>query len=65
MDPISPPSSVYAAYNDYGSRAAGVDKQIQVYEFNEHEGDAGHQSERRMWWLAALAAGTSSSRRAA
>jgi cephalosporin-C deacetylase len=47
MDPTSPPSSVYAAYNHDGSRAAGVDKQIQVYEFNEHEGDAGHQCERR------------------
>jgi len=61
MDPISPPSTVYAAYNHYGSRAAGVAKEIQVYEFNEHEGGAGHQFARQLRWLAALAAGTGAS----
>ena len=33
MDPICPPSTVYAAYHAY----AGP-KQLSVYEFNEHEG---------------------------
>lgn len=33
MDPICPPSTVYAAYHAY----AGP-KQLEVYEFNEHEG---------------------------
>jgi cephalosporin-C deacetylase len=58
MDPICPPSTVYAAYNHYGSRAGGVAKAIEVYEFNEHEGGAGHQFTRQLPWLAALAGGT-------
>jgi cephalosporin-C deacetylase len=60
MDPICPPSTVYAAYNNYGSLAAGVPKDIDVYEFNEHEGGAAHQFARQLPWLAALAAGTGS-----
>ncbi len=34
LDPICPPSTVYAAYNHY----AGTDKAISVYSHNEHEG---------------------------
>lgn len=42
MDPICPPSTVYAAYNSY----AGP-KELKVYEFNEHEGgEALHALER-------------------
>lgn len=48
MDPICPPSTVYAAYNHYGSLAAGVLKEIDVYEFNEHEGGAAHQFARQL-----------------
>jgi cephalosporin-C deacetylase len=33
MDPICPPSTVFAAYNAYGGP-----KEITVYPFNEHEG---------------------------
>lgn len=33
MDPICPPSTVYAAYNHYGG-----DKTMRVYPFNTHEG---------------------------
>jgi len=62
MDPIVPPSTVYAAYNHYGSRAGGVAKEIQVYEFNEHEGGAGHQFARQLRWLAELATGAGASR---
>lgn len=58
MDPICPPSTVYAAYNHYGSLAGGVDKSIEVFEFNEHEGGGGHQFARQLPWLAALANGT-------
>jgi cephalosporin-C deacetylase len=65
MDPIRSPWTPNGAYNHYGSGAAGVNKHIEVYEFNEHEGDAGHQPERQLRWLAALAAGTGSSRGAA
>ncbi len=34
LDPICPPSTVYAAFHRY----AGVGKRIEVYSFNEHEG---------------------------
>ena len=37
MDDVCPPSTVYAAYNHYGG-----DKQIKVYEFNQHEGGGAH-----------------------
>ena len=55
MDPICPPSTVYAAYNHYGSRAGGVGKSIEVYGFNEHEGGGGYQFARQLPWLDALA----------
>ena len=58
MDPICPPSTVYAAYNQYGILAGGVAKAIEVYEFNEHEGGGGHQFARQLPWLAALVGGT-------
>lgn len=43
MDNICPPSTVYAAYNHY----AGP-KQINVWEFNNHEGGAGYQVGEKM-----------------
>lgn len=45
LDPICPPSTVYATFNRYGG-GAEVDKQIEVYAHNEHEGGQAHQ------WLA-------------
>lgn len=63
MDPICPPSTVYAAYNHYGSLAGGVAKAIEVYGFNEHEGGGGHQFARQLPWLATLAGGSSASGR--
>jgi cephalosporin-C deacetylase len=58
MDPICPPSTVYAAYNSYGARTGGVAKEIEVYEFTEHEGGGGHQFARQLPWLSALAGGS-------
>jgi len=39
LDPICPPSTVYAAFNHY----AGADKHIEVYPHNEHEGGQAYQ----------------------
>ncbi|QTE28743.1 acetylxylan esterase [Pengzhenrongella sicca] len=55
MDPICPPSTVYAAYNHYGALGGEPAKQLEVYPFNEHEGGAGHQFARQLHWLAELA----------
>lgn len=55
MDPICPPSTVYSAYNHYGSRAAAagtsVDTSIEVYPFNQHEGGQGFQIAVQIPWL--------------
>jgi len=48
MDTICPPSTVYTAYNHYGS----ADKAIDVWQFNDHEGGQGHQWARQLPWLA-------------
>ena len=53
MDPICPPSTVYAAFNNYG-KARGVAKEIKVYPFNEHEGGNMFHDVAKMRWLAAL-----------
>jgi cephalosporin-C deacetylase len=39
MDPICPPSTVFAAFNRY----QGADKHIEVYTHNEHEGGQAYQ----------------------
>lgn len=44
LDPICPPSTVFAAYNHYAG-----EKEIEVYPFNEHEGGSSYQ------WLAQTA----------
>ncbi|GIE94288.1 acetylxylan esterase [Paractinoplanes rishiriensis] len=55
MDTVCPPSTVYAAFNWYGSRAATQpDKVIDVWPFNDHEGGVGHQWARQLPWLAGL-----------
>jgi cephalosporin-C deacetylase len=48
MDDIVPPSTIYAAYN----RLASVDRAIDVYEFNNHEGGLTEQWQRQAAWLA-------------
>ncbi|MRG59915.1 prolyl oligopeptidase family serine peptidase [Agromyces sp. CFH 90414] len=49
MDPVCPPSTVYAAANHYGGEASVVE-----YAFNEHEGGQGVHWERQAAWLADL-----------
>ncbi|GAA4754530.1 acetylxylan esterase [Nocardioides endophyticus] len=49
MDLTCPPSTVFAAYNSYGGP-----KEIEVYEFNDHEGGAAYHRSRQLEWLAAL-----------
>ncbi len=44
MDDICPPSSVFAAFNNYGSPA----KDIEVYQFNGHEGGGSYQWQRQV-----------------
>jgi cephalosporin-C deacetylase len=47
MDEIVLPSSVFAAYNRYGS----ADREIAVYEFNGHEGGGMFHWQRQVEWL--------------
>lgn len=57
MDLVCPPSTVFAAYNHYGSDrsdAQGVHKDIVVYPFNGHEGGAEHHFVREVEFLASL-----------
>jgi len=46
-DTVCPPSTVYAAFNAY----AGEDKDIEVYDFNGHEGGGPHQQAAQLDWL--------------
>ena len=48
MDEICRPSTVYAAFNEYGGP-----KEIVEYPFNDHEGGAGFHDIAKMRWLAA------------
>ena len=47
MDPVCPPSTVYAAYNHY----AGTDKQMRVWEYGDHGGGYGSQAREQLAWL--------------
>ncbi len=49
MDVVCPPSTVFAAYNWY----AGP-KDMEVYEFNDHEGGGAFHRSRQLAWLASL-----------
>ena len=46
MDDVTPPSTVFAAYNHYGGP-----KEIVEYPFNEHEGGEGFHDVVKMRWL--------------
>lgn len=46
MDAISPPSTVFAAYNRYGGPA-----EIDVWKFNGHEGGGVHQTAVQLQWV--------------
>ncbi|MDG5806014.1 acetylxylan esterase [Streptomyces ossamyceticus] len=47
-DATCPPSTVFAAFNAW----AEGDKQIEVYEFNDHEGGGPYQEAAKLRWLA-------------
>lgn len=47
LDPVCPPSTVFAAHNHYAAPSA-----IEVYSFNEHEGGQGFHWTRQAEWLA-------------
>jgi cephalosporin-C deacetylase len=46
MDVICPPTTVFAAYNAYGGP-----KDIEIYEFNDHEGGEAFQRNLQLAWL--------------
>jgi len=46
LDPICPPSTVFAAFNRYAGEA-----EIEVYPFNQHDGGGGHHWLRQAAWL--------------
>jgi len=46
MDTVCPPSTVFAAYN-----RIPAEKEMRVYEFNEHEGGASHQAVEQLRFL--------------
>ena len=52
MDPICPPSTVFAAFNHYGGDSDPA-KEIAVYSHNEHEGGGGYQVEAQLDWFRA------------
>ena len=49
MDEICPPSTVYAAYNNYGG-----EREIRIYTYNHHEGGGLYQSVEKVNFLNAL-----------
>ncbi|WP_159797218.1 acetylxylan esterase [Puerhibacterium puerhi] len=51
MDTICPPSTVYAAFNRWGERAGGVEKRIDVYPYNNHEGGQEYRFAPQLEWL--------------
>jgi cephalosporin-C deacetylase len=56
MDDICPASTVFAAYNAYGTEA-DAGKQIEVYRFNNHEGGQEHHWIKQLQFVAGLAGG--------
>ncbi|MDM7855606.1 acetylxylan esterase [Cellulomonas alba] len=50
-DDICPPSTVYAAYNHYGSLGGDPEREMAVYEFNMHEAGSAYQTDRQHRWL--------------
>lgn len=53
MDPVCPPSTVYAAFNYYGA-GADVSKKINIYSHNQHEGGKDVQKKAQLEWVASL-----------
>jgi cephalosporin-C deacetylase len=57
MDPICPPSGVFASINHWAATA-----EVEVYAYNEHEGGGEHQWARQAAWLGAITAGRDADR---
>lgn len=53
-DDTCPPSTVFAAYNHYGELGGEPAREIEVYEFNRHEGGQATQVARQLRWLGEL-----------
>ncbi|MDO3705167.1 acetylxylan esterase [Micromonospora sp. C28SCA-DRY-2] len=56
-DQVCPPSTGFAAYNQYGAgtgRPAPPERELHVYPFNQHEGGAAVQVRRQLRWLAGV-----------
>jgi cephalosporin-C deacetylase len=49
MDPICPPSTVFAAYNHYGGP-----KEIRMYPYNQHEGGGSFQTVEKLKFLKSM-----------
>jgi len=57
-DTTCPPSTVFAAYNHYGTLAPQrPDRAIEVYEFNQHEGGGGIQLDAQLRWAGKVLGG--------
>jgi cephalosporin-C deacetylase len=52
MDPVCPPSTVYAAYNAFAG-----EKEVREYAYNEHEGGAAHHQVEQLGWLRGVLGG--------
>ncbi|MFI1095392.1 acetylxylan esterase [Streptomyces sp. NPDC020917] len=55
-DTVCPPSTVFAAYNQYGASTglpAPADRTMHVYPFNHHEGGESVHTDRQLRWLTA------------
>ena len=53
-DTVCPPSTVFAAYNQYGAQVPGgadVERELHVYPFNHHEGGEAVHTARQLAWL--------------
>jgi cephalosporin-C deacetylase len=58
-DTVCPPSTVFAAYNQYGAangRSTPPDREMHVYPFNQHEGGEAIQVRRQLRWLRTVGA---------
>jgi len=54
-DTTCPPSTVFAAYNHYGTLAPQrPERAIEVYEYNQHEGGQAVQVDAQLRWLAGI-----------
>ncbi|MFB9239897.1 acetylxylan esterase [Plantactinospora siamensis] len=59
-DTVCPPSTAFAAYNNYGtgnSRLIRPEREMHVYPFNQHEGGEAVHVQRQLRWLTGVMAG--------